>query len=229
MKNSFVRIRLSVLLLSCILLNTVFLTGCTGRQQNQEPAPVPTAVTPEATPSPTPTPEEESLEDFFPYKVGNRWEYEGEGNEYASFIQEVVFQEDNRYQVAVDNGGTVMANVIEFYKDRIVNTYRSGEAYESKNLLGQPSNLNIIILEKPLEKGTFWISEENRYEIVDTNASVTVPAGQFDNCIAVKVNFKDQTSHMLFHYKKGIGLIQSEFRSEGGDPITSRLKKYSFQ
>lgn len=228
MKKRFTSIALSIVLLSSILSCTFLLAGCAGRQEAgapNKPVPAPTAVTPTA----TPTPQEESLENYFPYKVGNRWEYEGEGMEYASFVQEVVYQSGNRYQVTVDNGGTVMANVIEFYKDKIVNTYRSGEAYENKNLLDQPSNLNIIILQKPLEKGNFWISEENKYEIVDTDADVTVPAGQFDNCIAIKVTFKDQTSHMLFYYRKGIGLIQSEFRSDGGDVITSKLKKYSFK
>lgn len=194
---------------------------------------------PQATPSPTavpgpvitpaPEPEEESLLGFYPLKEGNMWEYEGEGMEYASFIQKVLFSSGNRHQVTIDNGGTVIANVIEERKDSIVNTYRSGEAYNNENILDKPSNVNIIMLQAPLKEGNFWISEENHYEIVDTKADVSVPAGEFKDCVAVKVTFKDQTSNMVYYYKRGIGMVQSEFRTDVGDLITSKLKRYELK
>jgi hypothetical protein len=169
------------------------------------------------------------LLDYYPLKEGNMWEYEGEGMEYASYIQKVVFSSGNKYQVTIDNGGTVVANVIEESKDSIVNTYRAGESYNNENILNKPSNVNIIMLQTPLEKGNFWISEENHYEIVDTAAYVAVPAGKFKDCIAVKVTFKDQTSNMVYYYKKGIGMVQSEFRTDAGDLITSKLKRYNLK
>jgi hypothetical protein len=162
-------------------------------------------------------------------KTGNMWEYEGKGMEYASFIQKVIFSSGNKYQVTIDNGGTVVANVMQVQKDSIVNIYRAGESYNNENILGKANNVNIILLRTPLEKGNFWISEENHYEIVDTSADVTVPAGEYKDCIAVKVTFKDQTSNMIFYYKRGIGLVQSEFRTDEGDLITSKLKRYEFK
>lgn len=225
----------NVLIIACIMSMAAGLISCAPKIQSPaankpvpQATPAPT-VTPILTPTPTPTPVQESLLDFYPVKVGNMWQYEGEGMEYASFVQKVIYSSGNRYQVTADNGGTVMANVFEINKDSIVNTYRSGEAYTDANLLGKPSNLNIILLQTPLEKGNFWISEENHYEIVDTEADVTVPAGEFKDCIAVKVTFKDQTSNMVFYYKRGIGLVQSEFRTDTGDEITSKLKKYDFK
>jgi len=194
------------------------------------PAPTPTPTpTPAPAPEPEPAPEEESLIGFYPLKEGNMWEYEGEGMEYASFIQKVIFSSGNRHQVTIDNGGTVIANVLEESKDSIVNTYRSGEEFSGGNLLDKPSNVNIIMLQTPLEKGNFWISEENHYEIINTEADVVVPAGEFKGCIAVKVTFKDQTSNMTYYYKKGIGMVQSEFRTDTGDLITSKLKRYELK
>ncbi len=194
------------------------------------PAPAPTpAPEPEPLPEPEPEPEEESLIGFYPLKEGNMWEYEGEGMEYASFIQKVIFSAGNRHQVTIDNGGTVIANVLEESKDSIVNTYRSGEEFSGGNLLDKPSNVNIIMLQTPLEKGSFWISEENHYEIINTEADAIVPAGEFKGCIAVKVTFKDQTSNMIYYYKQGIGMVQSEFRTDTGDLITSKLKRYELK
>lgn len=206
-----------------------------------EATPTPTAIVtqePENTPTPTPTaaitPEptqtqEESLIGFYPLKEGNMWEYEGDGMEYASFIQRVAFSDENRYQVTVDNGGTVMANVLEERKDSIVNIYKSGEVHSNENILNKSSNVNIILLQIPLKEGNFWISEENHYEIVDMDVDITVPAGTFKDCIAVKTTFKDQTSNMMYYYKRGIGMVQSEFRTDVGDLITSKLKRYDFK
>lgn len=199
------------------------------------PSAVPTPV-PEATPTPTlvmtPTPtkpQAESLLGFYPLKEGNMWEYEGEGMEYASFVQRVVYSSGNKYQITVDNGGSVMANVLVERKDAIVNTYKSGEIGSDGNVLAKASNVNIILLQLPLNVGNFWISEENHYEIIDTDVDITVPAGKFEDCIAVKTTFKDQTSNMIYYYKTGIGMVQSEFRTDVGDLITSKLKRYDFK
>ena len=212
-----------ILIAAFIICTAVGMASCT-----PAPAPAPTP-TPTPAPEPEPAPEEESLIGFYPLKEGNMWEYEGEGMEYASFIQKVIFSSGNRHQVTIDNGGTIIANVLEESKDSIVNTYRSGEEFSGGNLLDKPSNVNIIMLQTPLEKGNFWISEENHYEIINTEADVVVPAGEFKGCIAVKVTFKDQTSNMIYYYKQGIGMVQSEFRTDTGDLVTSKLKRYELK
>ena len=212
-----------ILIAAFIICTAVGMASCT-----PAPAPAPTP-TPTPAPEPEPAPEEESLIGFYPLKEGNMWEYEGEGMEYASFIQKVIFSSGNRHQVTIDNGGTIIANVLEESEGSIVNTYRSGEEFSGGNLLDKPSNVNIIMLQTPLEKGNFWISEENHYEIINTEADVVVPAGEFKGCIAVKVTFKDQTSNMTYYYKQGIGMVQSEFRTDAGDLITSKLKRYELK
>lgn len=228
MRNNYISSLSLILISACIICAAAGMVSCAPNKPEPQTAPTP-ALTPTPTPTPAPIQENESLIGFYPLKEGNMWEYEGEGMEYASFIQKVVFSRGNRHQVAIDNGGTVIANVLEESKDSIVNTYRSGEAYNGENLLDKPSNVNIIILQAPLEKGNFWISEENHYEIIDTEADVVVPAGEFDGCIAVRVTFKDQTSNMTYYYKQGIGMVQSEFRTNSGDLITSKLKRYELK
>ena len=212
-----------ILIAAFIICTAVGMASCT-----PAPAPAPTP-TPTPAPEPEPAPEEESLIGFYPLKEGNMWEYEGEGMEYASFIQKVIFSSGNRHQVTIDNGGTIIANVLEESEGSIVNIYRSGEEFSGGNLLDKPSNVNIIMLQTPLEKGNFWISEENHYEIINTEADVVVPAGEFKGCIAVKATFKDQTSNMTYYYKQGIGMVQSEFRTDAGDLITSKLKRYELK
>ncbi|HPL52559.1 MAG TPA: hypothetical protein PLW11_00275 [Bacillota bacterium] len=228
MKGYYKNILYMILVIACVICVAAGLASCASKANN--PAankPIPqTNPAPENTASQAPAPDEESLIGFYPMKAGNVWEYEGEGMEYASYVQEVLFDSGNKHQLAIDNGGTDTANVIEERKDSIVNTYRSEEAYDKINILGEPGNINIILLQTPLEKGNFWISEENHYEIADTEADVTVPAGEFKGCIAVKVTFKDQTSNMMYYYKKGIGMVQSEFRTDTGDLIASKLKRY---
>ncbi len=179
------------------------------------------------TPTPTPTPEaiEDDVSTYLPIKVGNYWEYEGEGNEYASFTQEIIYGENGRFQMMNDNGGTVMANVIEVTQDSIVNTYREGEIYDKRNVLNKPSNLNIIILKRPLAVGNTWVSEENIYEIIKTDETVEVPAGTFDNCIVVRITFKDGNEGFAY-YRKDVGLVRSDFVLGEAEIITSRLKAY---
>lgn len=209
------------------ILAIFLVIGAASCTPKEKPRPAPTAMA-GAAPL-TSAGQEESLIGFYPLKVGNIWEYEGDGMNYSTFVQKVVFRKGNRYQINIDNGSTVMANILVENKDNIINTYKSGEISNNVELLDKGRNVNIILLQLPIEKGNFWISEENHYEIIDTAADITVPAGRFEDCIAVRMTFKDNTSNMIYYYKEGIGLVQSEFRTEAGDLITSKLKKYEFK
>lgn len=203
-------------------------SGC-GPKEAGKPTPptyTPTPVEPAKEPATdAPPPVNKPVSDYIPLKVGSKWEYIGEGNEFASYTQEVIFQKDNRFQLATDTGGTVMANIFEVREDRILNIYQMGEEYDHKNLLNEESNLNVTLLKKPLQVGNKWISEENVYEIIDTKATVTVPYGTFSDCIIVKLTYKDG-SESYMHYKDGIGMLQSEFIS-GDFRVFSRLNKFT--
>lgn len=214
-----------ILILALLFIATTAL-GCTAKQP-ETPAPVPTpSVTPTPeTVIPTPTVEEKDISLYMPMKVGYIWEYEGEGNEYASYTLRVEYEEENRYQLTRDNGGTVISDIYEVREDSIVHVYMSGESYDHTNLLKKQNNLEDIVLKFPIEVGNKWISEENSYEIIDIKASVTVPYGTFNDCVVVRRTYKDGSEEYM-NYKEGVGMLQSEFRT-GDFKVFSRLKSFS--
>lgn len=208
-----------IILIISLLLITAAALGCTAKQP-KPPAPVPAPA-----PAPSPVVKEKNIGVYMPMKVGYIWEYQGEGNEYASYTQRVEYEEDKRYQLTRDNGGTVIADIYEIRKDSIVHVYMAGESYDHTNLLKQQNNLEDTVLKLPIEVGNKWISEENSYEIVDTKATVIVPYGTFDDCVVVRRTYKDGSEDYM-SYKEGVGMLQSEFRS-GDFKVFSRLKDFS--
>ncbi|MGB7604595.1 MAG: hypothetical protein WBL93_03870 [Lutisporaceae bacterium] len=212
-----------MILIFALLLITTIALGCTAKQP-EPPVPIPSP-TPAPPAPPTPTVEERDISLYMPMKVGYIWEYEGEGNEYASYILSVGYEEENRYQLTRDNGGTVIADIYEIREDSIVHVYMSGESYDQTNLLNQQNNLEDIVLKLPLEVGNKWVSEENSYEIIDTKATVIVPYGAFNDCVVVRRTYKDGSEEYM-NYKEGVGMLQSEFRT-GDFSVFSRLKSFS--
>lgn len=163
---------------------------------------------------------------YYPLKVGNEWIYDGEGNEYASYTQKVTYSKDNKFQVMIDNGGTRSANIYAIKDDALVHTYMEGEVYDEKNVLDIEENFDETIIKLPVEVGNKWVSSENSYEIIDINASVTVPAGTFQDCIVIKEVYKDKTAYRNYYIKKGVGLVKSEYKTNDGFTVSSLLKSY---
>lgn len=215
--------KLTVSLLGVLLLaGMVILTGC--------PWLAPTTPAPDPDPPDAqPQPGEEVTEapnpgDYFPLTEGSFWQYQGEGNEYASFSREIVFAQGDRAQVREDNGGTVSAAVFEVTEEAVIRTFFMGEAYDEEiDYLNEPANDNTIILQAPLEVGRAWEAPNGTREIVDLNATVETPAGTFDNCIQIQVSFAESTLHEYF--KEGIGMVKREFATEGMS-VTSSLESY---
>ena len=223
MKN-VIRLSLFVFLLSSVLL----LAGCTKSAQ----PPVPESkqsepTTPEKTAEPEPVKEvvpDAKVADFFPVVAGSTWEYQGDGNEYASFSRKILFASGNLAQIREENGGTVSASVFKITSETVTRIFFLGEAYESTNYLKSASNENLVILKTFLKVGTKWTEPNGTREIVDLKATVTTPAGNFTQCLKIKISNKDSTSYEYF--KSGIGMVQREFIS-GDTKITSSLKKHT--
>jgi hypothetical protein len=161
---------------------------------------------------------------YFPLTKGSTWKYQGEGNEYAAFNREVLFIKENLAQLKEDNGGTVSASIFKVTDNEIIRIYFQGEVYEAINLLDRQSNDDTIILKAPLETGTKWNNRDHGREIVDINATITTPAGKFENCIKVKIT--NPYSTLYEYYKEEVGLVKREFHSEQ-TLVTSSLEQYS--
>ncbi len=164
--------------------------------------------------------------DFFPSASGLSWEYQGEGNEYATFTRKVVFTDGDLAQIREDNGGTVSASVYQITPEAVTRKFFLGEAYDETNYLKNEPNQNLIIIESPLEVGTKWNDPNGTKEIVDIKASVDTPVGNFTDCLKIKI--PNQGSIVYEYYKEGIGLVKREFISDG-NKITSSLKKYGLE
>ncbi|NTW05287.1 MAG: hypothetical protein HGA27_04100, partial [Peptococcaceae bacterium] len=160
---------------------------------------------------------------YFPLSLGSIWEYQGDGNEYASFKREVIFSAGTRYQIKEDNGGTVMAKIYEITDDSITLVFSEGEVYKNTNLLNSQANENILILKTPLITGNKWQTKEGSREIMATNAEITTPLGTYANCIKVKIT--DQYSTSYEYFKEGVGMVYREFNFEE-TKISSGLKAY---
>ncbi len=166
--------------------------------------------------------------DYFPLGVNNRWNYLGEGNEYASYIREMPFVKNNQAQTYVDNGGTVAAEVFQIDADTVTRTFFAGEKYEQENMLegGFTSNDHTVIIKSPLNKGTVWKNDGETREIVAIDARVNTPAGDFSDCLQIKITNPDSTSTVFEYYAAGVGMVKREF-IDGDFSITSTLQEYN--
>lgn len=172
----------------------------------------------------TPTPPDKlTVKDYFPLHEGCRWQYRGEGMEYASFEREVLYVAGDRAQIKENNGGTVSASIIKITEDAIIRTFFQGEQYDNANLLDREANDNLVILQGPLEAGTRWETPTGVREIVATDAAIATPAGLFTGCIKVKIESQYSTTYE--YYKDGIGMVKREFITED-TLITSTLEQF---
>jgi len=193
----------------------MLLTGCagtTGPDSGQKP--------------PLENPADQSISEYFPHTVGSTWKYKGEGNEYASFIREVLYTDGDKAQMQDNNGGTISQSVYRITDNEIVRTFFQGEEYEEKNFIDEESNDNTVLLKKPLKTGEEWQEPNGIREIIDTNSTVETPAGKFEGCIKIEID--TQGSVMFEYYKAGVGLVKREFIS-GDTTITSSLEEFTIK
>ena len=165
--------------------------------------------------------------------VGRKWEYEGEGNEFAAFKAEVLYSAGNRFQIMEDNGGTVLARIIELRDDGAYEIDTRGEQYERKNLLSDKAldtrdqTKDAKIIPWPLNTNQKWLfADGSSVRLVDTNLRHTVPAGTFANVVQVessRSNGPDVPASIVDrYYASETGLIERTFH-EGDTAVSSRL------
>jgi len=168
----------------------------------------------------------QKVSNYFPLTRGSTWEYQGEGNEFASFTREVLFVKDNRGQIRESNGGTVSATIFEVTDSAVTRVFNLPETYEKVNLLDRPSNEKVVILKSPLEVGNSWKDPNGERQIVDLNATVTTPSGKVENCVKVKI--AGQHSVVYEYFKEGVGMVMREFIS-GEARVASALKRFEIK
>ena len=165
------------------------------------------------------------IEDYFPIKANTHYVYQGMGNEYASYDVYIDYASEDKVQQRVDNGGTVMANVVELKDGKLTKLYSRGEAYYRENLLKLKNDEEEILLMEPLEKGTTWTLKDSRVRtITDTLVEIKTP---LDTYQAIEVTTESSNDKTMDYYAKNVGLVKSVFISGESeeDEISSTLSK----
>lgn len=166
-------------------------------------------------------PQDLSVKDYFPIRENVKYEYEGSGNEYASYTMQIDYTSKDRVQQRIDNGGTVTVKVIEVKDGKVTRLLSKGETYHRENLLKVKGEEEVLLME-PLKKGTTWKLADSRTRTInDVSASVTTPSGSYDAIEVVTEGDKDKT---IDYYAKDVGLVKSVFIS-GDTEISSSLSK----
>lgn len=166
------------------------------------------------------------VNDYLPLAAGNKWIYLGEGNEYASYNEKVLYREGDLAQLSRDNGGTIMALINKIEADKIVLVHSQEEFYEDTNILDTPADREDVILQGPFTVGAAWEAAERLYTIEALDEEVTVTAGVFEHCLKVVSTFPDSSHTITQYYAPGFGMVKSEF-SDGENQVTSSLESYT--
>lgn len=171
-------------------------------------------------------------EEYFPAEPGMRWEYEGHGMEYASFVREVLYRDGNLVQIMMENGGTRMAQIYEIADDRVIRRYAEAEVYDDPNLLtaGRLADSSeytpVEILRMPAETEE-WTSPDGSVTstLISSDAVVETPAGTFEHVLVIRSRHKGSSGEMYEYYAPKVGLVKQEFTSEGY-VVTSELVRF---
>ncbi|MDP2858512.1 MAG: hypothetical protein Q8P50_11120 [Bacillota bacterium] len=190
------------------LLFACMLAGCLGVQAPKPPAPKAPA-----------------LSDYFPAVVGSVWDFEGHGNEYASYVRTVVHRSGEKTQIEVNNGGTVTGEVYRIAANEVRQVYFMGEFYTRESLLDAKENRQDVVLKAPLEPGQKWESSKTTKTIEQVGLEVTVPAGTFKQVVKVLSVQKKSNWRSYEYYAPDVGPIKYE-HTDGTNTISSLLKSY---
>lgn len=161
------------------------------------------------------------IQDYFPFKEDNKYTYEGEGNEYASYTMFIDYITETRIQTRTNNGGTEMVKVFEHKNGELVELLSLGETYYRQNF----TDINIgdgkIILKEPLTKDNNWTSKDGKTTITNVDVEITTPIGDYK---ALEVTTEGNNYKTINYYAKDVGLVRTVNKGEGYE-VSSTLGK----
>lgn len=147
--------------------------------------------------------------------------YEGKGNEYASYVVDVLYKENGLLEWRRASGGTTMAEVYRLEPEQVTLVYREGEAYDREKRLGRPPNTNHVVLKAPIKPGTTWKGGDVTYAILSVTERVEAAWTKLTDVVVVEAKYPQST--IRWHYHKTYGMVLSIFESEGS-AVESRLE-----
>ena len=201
------------------LMMTMILTSCNnGNDKDNEPS----SEVDENTDNTDVDVTELKIEDYFPFKENTEYEYEGEGNEYATYTVFTDYITDNRIQTRTNNGGTEMVKVIENNNGQLKVLFSRGETYFREDFTKTTSNEGDILLKEPLTVGNSWTTGDDvKKSITNTDIEITIPLGTFK---ALEVTSEGKNYKTIDYYVKDMGLIKTVSTGDGYE-VSSTLSK----
>lgn len=179
--------------------------------------------------------EDLDIRNYYPIKKDTRYTYKGSGNEFASYSVYTEYTDEDRniIQQRVDNGGTVLAEIIEVKDGEIRKIFSRSESYYRENLIRDSILENIkkedkeILLKEPIEKGNSWTLNDGRVRVItNVSADVSTIKGKYEAVEVTTsgpVDSKTPNDKTVDYYVKDIGLVKSIFSSDAMK-VTSELK-----
>ena len=167
---------------------------------------------------------ETNLKAYLPLRQGMVFDFDGEGVAFPSLEREVMFVREPYFQVLDRMTGTNIVKVYKVSEDEIGLVFEEGEFYSEENLLDgmdKESEVEEIILKKPVEPGNSWETDNRKREITSVGKTVTVPAGTFYDVVEVKSAPLDEEGIVnYYYYAKNIGLVKRESFDDEGNRLT---------
>ena len=168
-------------------------------------------------------PDKLKIEDYFPNTENTKYDYEGEGNEFAFYTVYTDYAKDGRIQTRTNNGGTEVVKVLENKNGQLVELYSRPETYFRQNFLDNDyaSTGGNIILKEPMEKDNAWtLSDGSKRTITNTDVEITTPMGTYK---ALEVTTEGSNYKNVDYYVKDMGLIKTVSTGEGYE-VSSTLR-----
>jgi hypothetical protein len=163
-------------------------------------------------------------EELFPLKANVKYQFEGEGNEFATFDVVIDYLEEDLIQRRMDNGGTQTVDVIHVATGVVERVFRQGEVYYRENMLKKTGEREVLIMD-PIKVGTQWsVLQDGTRTITKVGEKITTPMGEFET-VEITVEYSDENVGVVKeYYAKDVGLVKLTFQSEG-EEITSTLSQ----
>ncbi|MDF2677388.1 MAG: sporulation/spore germination protein [Bacillota bacterium] len=166
-------------------------------------------------------PEALKINDYFPNTENTKYDYEGEGNEFAYYTVYTDYSKDNRIQTRTNNGGTEVVKVLEIKDGQLMEIFSRPETYFRENFLDKEYEGGNIILKEPLEKGNTWtLKDGSKRTITNVDMEITTPMGTYKT---LEVTTEASNYKNVDYYAKDIGLIKTISTGEGYE-VSSTLR-----
>ncbi|MGM0501021.1 MAG: GerMN domain-containing protein [Bacillota bacterium] len=185
-----------------ILLLLCFLTACTAQQE--------------------PNKSSRQISDYYPFLKETTLIYKGVGNEFAGREVYFDFAAANKAQLRVDNGGTIMGELLELKNGELRKLKSKEEFYYWQHLEAKKGTSYEILLKEPLIEGTSWELDDGRKRYISgVNVKVETPQGQYE---ALEVTTKGSDAKLKQYYAPDVGLVLQQYKSNG-TVIETKLQK----